>query len=159
RFCEPTDPHRRSLIADASFEHHHVWNGDDWNDKSGRHLSWKQIPSGGRGHNPGEPPERHRSWCYRSTPLLPRRHLPELVGATHFCQQHQYRETDLRSLVMRIVPTTVTLMLATAAPVFAHAYLDHASPRVGNTVAQSPKEVMLWFTEKIEPAFSTIEVR
>ena len=60
---------------------------------------------------------------------------------------------------MRIVPTTVTLMLATAAPVFAHAYLDHASPRVGNTVAQSPKEVMLWFTEKIEPAFSTIEVR
>jgi len=40
----------------------------------------------------------------------------------------------------------------------AHAFLDHASPRVGNTVP-APREVVLWFTQKLEPAFSSIEVR
>ena len=60
---------------------------------------------------------------------------------------------------MRIIPIAIASMLGTAGPAFAHAYLDHASPRVGNTVAQSPREVVLWFTEQIEPAFSTIEVR
>ena len=32
-------------------------------------------------------------------------------------------------------------------------------PTLGSTVAQPPKEVVLWFTEKLEPAFSSIEVR
>ena len=41
----------------------------------------------------------------------------------------------------------------------AHAFLDHASPKVGSTVANAPKELLLWFTEKLEPAFSTVEVR
>jgi len=41
----------------------------------------------------------------------------------------------------------------------AHAFLDHTSPRVGNTVMPAPKEVVLWFTQKLEPAFSSIEVR
>jgi len=40
----------------------------------------------------------------------------------------------------------------------AHAFLDNAEPRVGSTVATAPREVMLSFTEKLEPAFSTIEV-
>jgi copper resistance protein C len=43
--------------------------------------------------------------------------------------------------------------------VLAHAHLDHASPAVGSTVAQPPKEVSLWFTEALEAKFSTIEVR
>jgi copper resistance protein C len=41
----------------------------------------------------------------------------------------------------------------------AHAFLDHASPRVGNTVTPAPKEVVLWFTQQLEPAFSSIDVR
>src|SRR5262245_22691913 len=41
----------------------------------------------------------------------------------------------------------------------AHAHLDHASPAVGSTVGQPPKEVSLWFTEALEAKFSTIEVR
>ena len=41
----------------------------------------------------------------------------------------------------------------------AHAHLDHASPAVGSTVAQPPKEVSLWFTEALEAKFSAIEVR
>ena len=40
----------------------------------------------------------------------------------------------------------------------AHAFLDHAQPRVGNTVATAPREVTLWFTQKLEPAFSSIAV-
>jgi len=41
----------------------------------------------------------------------------------------------------------------------AHAHLDHSTPAVGSTVAQSPKEVSQWFTEALEAKFSTIEVR
>jgi copper resistance protein C len=40
----------------------------------------------------------------------------------------------------------------------AHAFLDHAVPAVGSTVAVSPPEVSAWFTEEVEPAFSKIEV-
>lgn len=48
--------------------------------------------------------------------------------------------------------------LLIAARADAHAMLDHAQPAVGSTVA-APKSVTLWFTESLEPAFSTIEVR
>lgn len=56
-----------------------------------------------------------------------------------------------------------TLLLAAAlvlAPVaaLAHGHLDHAQPAVGSTVA-APKEVSLWFTEAVEPKFSSIAVR
>jgi copper resistance protein C len=40
----------------------------------------------------------------------------------------------------------------------AHAFLDHASPRVGTTVSTAPREVTLVFTQKLEPAFSGIQV-
>jgi len=59
---------------------------------------------------------------------------------------------------MRII-TTIAVLFAPAGSAFAHAHLDHAAPKVGSTVAQSPREVVLWFTEKLEPAFSSIEVR
>jgi methionine-rich copper-binding protein CopC len=49
------------------------------------------------------------------------------------------------------------LLLATG-QASAHAMLDHTEPRVGNKVAATPPEVTLWFTQKIEPAFSTITV-
>ena len=40
----------------------------------------------------------------------------------------------------------------------AHAFLDHAVPAVGSTVHGSPAEVRLWFTQELEPAFSTVSV-
>jgi methionine-rich copper-binding protein CopC len=40
---------------------------------------------------------------------------------------------------------------------YAHAFLDHADPRVGNTV-KTPRIVSLWFTQNLESNFSTIEV-
>jgi copper resistance protein C len=41
----------------------------------------------------------------------------------------------------------------------AHAYLDHANPRVGSTVASSPGQVTLHFSQKLEARFSKAEVR
>jgi len=40
----------------------------------------------------------------------------------------------------------------------AHAFLDRSEPRVGASVNVAPAEVKLWFTEDIEPAFSTVKV-
>jgi methionine-rich copper-binding protein CopC len=40
----------------------------------------------------------------------------------------------------------------------AHAFLDHADPRVGSTVKGSPPVVKIWFTEELEGAFSKIMV-
>jgi methionine-rich copper-binding protein CopC len=51
------------------------------------------------------------------------------------------------------------LALACASPlVAAHAFLDHAVPRVGSEVHGSPPDVALYFTQKLEPAFSTVRV-
>ncbi len=50
------------------------------------------------------------------------------------------------------------LFLLATGEASAHATLDHAEPRVGNKVATAPHEVTLWFTQKLEPAFSTITV-
>ena len=57
------------------------------------------------------------------------------------------------------VIATLALLLLGAGPAFAHAHLERATPAVGSTVTAAPKEVVLLFTEKLEPAFSTIEVR
>ena len=50
-------------------------------------------------------------------------------------------------------------LLFGASPAHAHAVLDHASPLVGSTVRAAPKTISLWFTQKLEAAFSAIEVR
>jgi methionine-rich copper-binding protein CopC len=60
-----------------------------------------------------------------------------------------------RSTLVGIIPLLLSLAAGEAA---AHAFLDHAEPRVGNKVATAPREVTLWFTQKLEPAFSTIIV-
>src|SRR4030095_15827542 len=50
------------------------------------------------------------------------------------------------------------IMLAGVGRLAAHAFLQQAEPGVGGTVQGSPKEVKIRFTEKIEPAFSKIQV-
>jgi copper resistance protein C len=52
----------------------------------------------------------------------------------------------------------VAAMLALPSATLAHAMLDHAMPPVGSSQGAPPREVMLSFTEKLESAFSTIEV-
>jgi copper resistance protein C len=60
-----------------------------------------------------------------------------------------------RSSLIGMIPL---LILLTTGEALAHAMLDHAEPRVGNKVATPPRDVTLWFTQKLEPAFSTITV-
>jgi methionine-rich copper-binding protein CopC len=60
-----------------------------------------------------------------------------------------------RSNIVRIIPLLLLLVTGEAN---AHAFLDHAEPRVGNKVTTAPREVTLWFTQKLETAFSTITV-
>lgn len=40
----------------------------------------------------------------------------------------------------------------------AHAVLERSEPRAGSTLRTPPREVNLWFTENLEPAFSTVRV-
>jgi len=61
----------------------------------------------------------------------------------------------MRTLV--VVVTLFLVLLGTAAA-RAHAFLDHASPLVGSTVAVAPQEVSLSFTQNLEAAFSGVEV-
>jgi copper resistance protein C len=46
--------------------------------------------------------------------------------------------------------------LAGAPAASAHAFLDHAIPAVGSTVATAPREIRLLFTEAVEPHFSAV---
>jgi copper resistance protein C len=59
------------------------------------------------------------------------------------------------SSLVGIIPLLLLFATGEAA---AHAFLDHAEPRVGNKVTAPPREVTLWFTQKLEPAFSTVTV-
>ncbi|HUE36932.1 MAG TPA: copper resistance protein CopC [Candidatus Acidoferrum sp.] len=53
----------------------------------------------------------------------------------------------------------VIIFLALQSHAWAHAFLDHSDPKVGSTVASSPAVIKIWFTQNLEPAFSTIDVR
>ncbi len=43
-------------------------------------------------------------------------------------------------------------------PVGAHSRLERAAPAAGSTVRGSPPQLKLWFTERLEPAFSKVRV-
>ena len=60
---------------------------------------------------------------------------------------------------MRIaaIMTLAAALLASPA-VQAHAFLDHASPAVGSSVPSAPNAVTMWFTQQLEPAFTTATV-
>jgi methionine-rich copper-binding protein CopC len=45
-----------------------------------------------------------------------------------------------------------------APTVHANAFLDHASPAVGSSLPSAPAAVTMWFTQQLEPAFSTATV-
>ena len=54
--------------------------------------------------------------------------------------------------------TSVLLTLIASTAANAHAFLDHAEPRVGSTVATAPSELSLFYTQNLETAFSAVEV-
>ena len=57
-----------------------------------------------------------------------------------------------------IIRLTIIALLFTATSAWAHAFLDHAEPAVGSTVDTPVTEIRIWYTEKLEPAFSQIQV-
>jgi len=61
---------------------------------------------------------------------------------------------------MRPIALVIGSLAVFATPVaaLAHAHLDHAVPAVGSTVAPAPREVTLFFTQNLEPAFSSVAV-
>ena len=62
---------------------------------------------------------------------------------------------------MRAIRFLVLLsaLLAGAGTAHAHAHLDHSSPSVGSTVTSSPGEVRMWFTQALEPKFTSAQLR
>ena len=62
---------------------------------------------------------------------------------------------------MRVIPrAALGLLFAIASVIAAHAHasLVKANPPVGSTVDAAPDQVVLTFTEKLEPAFSKVTV-
>ena len=55
-----------------------------------------------------------------------------------------------------VVILAVSLILVRIAD--AHAFLDHADPKVGSTIHEAPSQVTVWMTEGLEPAFSKLQV-
>lgn len=62
-----------------------------------------------------------------------------------------------RRLMALSVAAGLSLLLCMN-PAFAHAFPVKSSPRVGGSVATSPKEVRIWFDADIYPQFSKITV-
>jgi len=65
------------------------------------------------------------------------------------------------NLIRRLAffPVLLAVLLAGSVGASAHAYLDHASPRVGAVVNSAPSEVRLFFTQALEPRFTAAQVR
>ena len=61
----------------------------------------------------------------------------------------------MRWIMMTLIAGAVVIG---ASPARAHAFLDHANPAVGSSVPVSPPTVTLWFTQDLEPAFSSVTV-
>src|SRR5262249_57637122 len=59
----------------------------------------------------------------------------------------------LRALILSLLAMAFSGIAA-----HAHAMLDRASPAVGSAVADAPREVSLTFTQKLESAFSSVQV-
>lgn len=61
--------------------------------------------------------------------------------------------------MMRLTFFVAAAMLCTASSAYAHAFLERALPPVGSETATPPPQIVLTFTEGVEPLFSTIELR
>jgi methionine-rich copper-binding protein CopC len=58
-----------------------------------------------------------------------------------------------------VAASSALFLLFGAEAARAHAFLDRAEPRVGSSVAVAPRQLSLWFTQDLEPAFTTVQVQ
>ena len=57
-----------------------------------------------------------------------------------------------------IVICTLGIGFGITSPAFSHAVLERSEPAANASVPTSPRQVALWFTETVDPAFSTVAV-
>ena len=62
----------------------------------------------------------------------------------------------VKRLLSRFLIAVLTAI--SVSPAGAHARLERAAPAAGSTVHRSPPQLKLWFTERLEPVFSKVEV-
>lgn len=63
-------------------------------------------------------------------------------------------------MTIRRAVTSIAVAALLLAPLCAraHAFLDHSDPAVGSTVPSSPAVIHLWFTQQLEPIFTSVTV-
>jgi len=59
---------------------------------------------------------------------------------------------------MLIVVSSLLLAAVATDAARAHAFLDHSSPLVGSRVPSAPRQLTMWFTQNLEPAFRSLQV-
>lgn len=64
----------------------------------------------------------------------------------------------MRHSTFLVSASLLSLAAMSPRPALAHAFPDRAQPAIGGTVSPAPSEVKIWFTEKLEPAFSKLDV-
>jgi len=69
-----------------------------------------------------------------------------------------YLVDKLMKAVKGLPLTACMLLLLLIQGSWAHAFVDHAEPAVGSQIHGAPTQVKIWFTEKLEPALSKIQV-
>ncbi|HEY1729849.1 MAG TPA: copper resistance protein CopC [Candidatus Baltobacteraceae bacterium] len=62
------------------------------------------------------------------------------------------------TIIRAVLSIAVAALLLSPVCAGAHAFLDHSDPAVGSTVPTSPAVIHLWFTQQLEPAFSSVTV-
>jgi methionine-rich copper-binding protein CopC len=77
-----------------------------------------------------------------------------------FCPRflaNPYLVNKLMKILTKLLLTACSLLLLLQGS-WAHAFVDHAEPAVGSQIHGAPIQVKIWFTEKLEPALSKIQV-
>jgi copper resistance protein C len=63
-----------------------------------------------------------------------------------------------RSLLLLTLACAAAFVAGLVPVADAHAFLDHALPAVGSKVHAPPPQIKIWFTQRLEPAFSKVQV-
>jgi copper resistance protein C len=63
-----------------------------------------------------------------------------------------------RALLLIAMACAPALIAGLVPEAGAHAFLDHALPAVGSSARASPPQLEIWFTQRLEPAFSKVQV-
>ena len=79
-----------------------------------------------------------------------------MIFSPGYLASHSLVDRTMKTLA-RLLLMPVTLLILSQ-ECWAHAFVDHAEPAVGSQIHSVPTQVKIWFTEKLEPALSKIQV-